>query len=481
MKQTILGLTIVLFLFCSGAYAADYADGKLGKALILDGSSQTVKIPHYSGLKPDKAITVSAWIKPERVGKGGWAWQEIYRKEDGNARALLAIGEHEKKHSLCFGLGINGKFVECGAPLAPAKLLDGKWHLVCVTFDGKAIKFYADGLEIGATTKASGAIDTHGEAPAYIGSYKGTGEFFKGGIDDVRLFNRALSAGEVKTMALADGKATVDGIVGWWKLDGDLKNSAAKTATGSLAQFRGIVFGADPAAGKMVPVKPDGDTMVPYWLYLPEEYDARKNDKFPLVLFLHGMDLRGNNLDRVRLRGPARSVRDGKHFPFILIVPQCPNDGSNRDKNAKEFWWKAGTIDKVMNIVNHEKKRLGRVDEDRVYVTGISMGGFGCYNIVSRYPKVFAAVVPVCGHGNRWPDKSKVAHIPFWAFHGAKDKLVKVTDAQKTVDALKAAGASIQFTVYPNAGHNSWSATYSNPKVYEWILAQRRKPPKSPR
>ena len=204
LKLNVAVFSSILFLFFAvvdTAAGGDYPDGKLGKALILDGSSQTIKIPHYAGLKPDKAITISAWIKPERVGKGGWQWQQIYRKEDGNARALMAIGEYEKKHSLCFGLGINGKFVEHGVPLAPAKLLDGKWHLVCVTFDGKTIKFYADGQEIGASTKARGAIDTGGDAPAYIGSYKGTGEFFKGGIDDVRLYNRALSTGEIKTMA----------------------------------------------------------------------------------------------------------------------------------------------------------------------------------------------------------------------------------------------------------------------------------------
>ena len=125
----------------------------------------------------------------------------------------MAIGELEKKHSLCFGLGIGGKYVEQGAPLEPAKLLDGKWHLVSVTFDGKAIRFYADGQEIGTSTKATGSIDTQGEAPAYIGLDKGTREFFKGGIDDVRIYNRAVSSGEIKTMALGDGKATVDGIV----------------------------------------------------------------------------------------------------------------------------------------------------------------------------------------------------------------------------------------------------------------------------
>ncbi|MCP4973905.1 MAG: hypothetical protein GY914_09605, partial [Prochlorococcus sp.] len=108
LKQNVVvfsSLLFLLFAVVDTAAAGEYAEGKLGKALILDGSSHTVKIPHYAGLKPDKAITISAWIKPERVGKGGWAWQQIYRKEDGNARALMAIGEYEKKHSLCFGLG----------------------------------------------------------------------------------------------------------------------------------------------------------------------------------------------------------------------------------------------------------------------------------------------------------------------------------------------------------------------------------------
>jgi len=242
IQRTAWSLTALLLLFAVVDTAAELSikDGKLGKALILGGNSFTVKIPHYAGLKPAKAITISAWIKPERIGKDEWAWQTIYRKEDGNARALLAIGEYAKKHSLCFGLGIGGKYVEHGVPLEPARLLDGKWHLVSVTFDGKAMTFYADGQQIGASTKASGAIDTQGEAPAYIGSMRGAREFFKGGIDDVRLYNRALSTGEIKTMALADGKAAVNGIVGWWKFDGDLKNSATEAPKKLLAELEGL-------------------------------------------------------------------------------------------------------------------------------------------------------------------------------------------------------------------------------------------------
>jgi len=241
---------LLVSVVCGAVSAAEYVDGKLGKALSLDGSSHTVKIPHYAGLKPAKAITIAAWIKPERVAKG-WLWQEIYRKEDGNARMLLAIGQFQKKHCLCFGLGTKGKYVDYGVPLGPAKLLDGKWHLVCATYDGKAMKFFADGREIGASDKFSGAIDTAGDAPAYIGSNNRLNEFFKGGVDDLRIYGRALSSAEIKEMAMADGKATVDGIVGWWKLDGDLKNSAPSAPKDSVARFHGVDRAWEPKAADL--------------------------------------------------------------------------------------------------------------------------------------------------------------------------------------------------------------------------------------
>ena len=273
---------------------AGYVEGKLGRGLILDGSSQTVKIPHYAGLKPDRAITICAWIKPERVAKGWW-WQEIYRKEDGDARSLLAIGQHEGKHCLCFGLGIGGKSIEHGAPLAPSKLLDGKWHLVCATYDGKAIKLYADGKEIG-TFDAGGAIMTSGQSPAYIGSAKGSEEFFKGGVDDVRVYSRALSPGEIKAMTLADGKAAVSGLVGWWKLDGNLKNAAA---------------GAPSAAARMVGEHKKEITVSKTWLLMPIDNSVERNQTINLVVD-------GKNVRHVQA-GLAEKKGDADWWAFFDI------------------------------------------------------------------------------------------------------------------------------------------------------------------
>ncbi len=212
--------------------AVDYIDGKFGRAVNLDGAAQTVRIPHYAKLKPATAITISAWIKPTKCTD---QWREIYRKEDGDARHLLAIGKTSGVYGLWCGLGISGAYVERGAALPASRLKDGKWHFVAATYDGSAIRFYADGKEIGKVS-AGGRLDTAGTSPAYIGSSGGRDEFFPGGIDDVRIYGRALSADEIKTMAGAAAAAAGRGLVGWWKLDGDLANAAAAgkdgTATG---------------------------------------------------------------------------------------------------------------------------------------------------------------------------------------------------------------------------------------------------------
>ena len=180
-------LLFLLFAVVDTAAGGDYADGKLGKALMLDGESQSVKIPHYTGLEPLMGITVSAWIKPERVTKGRDSWQMIYGKPERHGHGFMAIGEYEKKHSLYFELKMPGfgNRIRHGFPLEPATLLDGKWHLVCVTYDGKAMTFYADGQGIGVKA-VKGQIDTQGKAPAYIGSKRGRSNHWRQYLDCVR-------------------------------------------------------------------------------------------------------------------------------------------------------------------------------------------------------------------------------------------------------------------------------------------------------
>jgi alpha-L-rhamnosidase len=199
--------------------ALNYIPGRFGQALNLNGKSETVKIEHYPELKPAKEITISAWIKPNDDFSD--RWQEIYRKEDDNARCLLAFGKTGEKTGLWFGLGIDGAYTEYCGPLAIELVKDGRWHLVAVIYDGSAKRFYFDGREI-AMESVSGSIDTKGSSPAYIGSSGGNYEFFSGGIDDIRIYSRALSADEIK--GLADGNIVESALVGYWKLDGDLKN-----------------------------------------------------------------------------------------------------------------------------------------------------------------------------------------------------------------------------------------------------------------
>lgn len=210
-----------------------YITGRFGKAVSLAGRDECVKIGHYARLKPRRQITISAWIRPTASTD---SWREIYRKEDGNARQLLALGRTGDIRGVWFGLGIGGSYTEHGAPTSLEDLKDGKWHFIAATYDGSFKRIYVDGREIGSDA-VSGPIDKAGSRPAYIGSCDGRNEFFAGGIDDVRVYSRALSAREIRTMAGRSTGSDPD-LVGWWKLDGDLRNSAGGNdgkATGAAA------------------------------------------------------------------------------------------------------------------------------------------------------------------------------------------------------------------------------------------------------
>lgn len=194
-----------------------------------------------------------------------------------------------------------------------------------------------------------------------------------------------------------------------------------------------------------------------YLLFLPQGYDDSPGKKWPLILFLHGVDERGDDLELVKKHGIARIVEGQPDFPFITISPQCP-DGT--------LWWDHNHVLKA--ILDHVVEQHA-VDERRIYLTGLSMGGYGAWSLAMAYPWRFAALAPVCGGG--LPGMVPVLKdVPVWAFHGEQDPTVRLQEGQRMVDALRACGGNARFTVYPGVGHDSWTQTYANPELYQWFL-----------
>lgn len=194
-----------------------------------------------------------------------------------------------------------------------------------------------------------------------------------------------------------------------------------------------------------------------YLLYLPKDY--AEQESWPLMLFLHGAGERGADLDRVKVHGPPKLIAAGKEFPMIVVSPQCPSD----------HWWRPNELNALLDEIVEKYK----VDQDRIYVTGLSMGGFGTWALAAYAPDRFAALVPICGGGEaisvRW-----ISHLPVWVFHGAKDSVVPLSASETMVEALRKAKGNVKFTVYPDADHDSWTETYNNPELYTWLLQQKR-------
>jgi len=196
-----------------------------------------------------------------------------------------------------------------------------------------------------------------------------------------------------------------------------------------------------------------------YWLFLPRRY-GRTAERWPLILFLHGAGERGRDLRLVKKHGLPKLVQKQKDFPFLVVSPQCPRDE----------WWSNDTLCALLD----EVIETYAVDPDRVYLTGLSMGGYGTWSLATAHPERFAAIAPICGGGNPLL-APRLQHVPVWAFHGAKDQVVLPKETERMVKALRRCGADeIQLTVYPHAEHDSWAETYANPALYEWFLQHRR-------
>ena len=209
------------------------------------------------------------------------------------------------------------------------------------------------------------------------------------------------------------------------------------------------------------------DVELRHLVYLPIGYGADTTQAWPLILFLHGSGERGNELDRVKVNGLPKELGEGMEIPAIVLSPQCPA-GSR---------WESDLMVEGLNALLDDALVRYRVDPRRVYVTGLSMGGLGTWALAAAHPDRFAAIAPVCGAGD--PDLAfRMRRLPIWAFHGAKDTVIPVTAMQEMADAMARVHGDMRTTVYPEAGHDSWSATYVNPELYAWLLQHQALPPR---
>lgn len=206
-----------------------------------------------------------------------------------------------------------------------------------------------------------------------------------------------------------------------------------------------------------------------YLLFLPKGYEGDKAKRWPLMLFLHGAGERGNDIWKVTTHGPPKMVTQNPDFPFILVSPQCPEG---------QVW----SSDVLLGLLDEVVGKL-RVDAHRVYLTGLSMGGYGTWDLGMKYPERFAAIVPICGGGElipillaNGPRGQALKSLGVWAFHGGKDPVVPTEESQRMVGLLKKIGAAdVKLTIYPEAGHDAWTETYNNPELYTWLLSHQRR------
>ena len=214
-----------------------------------------------------------------------------------------------------------------------------------------------------------------------------------------------------------------------------------------------------------------------YRLFTPADYDANK--KYPLVLFFHGAGERGADNAKQLVHGMRdfSSEEVQQKYPCFIVAPQCPDNqqGVNVPWSAAEHTMPqqpAESLQLSLELLEALQKEFS-IDDKRIYVTGLSMGGYATWDIIQRHPELFAAAAPVCGGGDKGGAR-KMAKLPLWVFHGDSDTAVPPQRSRDMIAAIKAAGGSPKYTEYKKTGHDSWSATYRDPEFYAWLFAQER-------
>ena len=257
----------------------------------------------------------------------------------------------------------------------------------------------------------------------------------------------------------------------------------------TVALLAGAILIASPLAATAEPKEGSLDLLekkiyadadgkkLPYRLLKPMTVDP--NEKYPLVVFLHGAGERGDDNEAQLRHGVPEFLKpeNRKDYPCFLIAPQCPaaqkwvdvDWGGDTHMQPKE---PSEPIRLVLGLIDDARKDYP-VDPKRVYITGLSMGGFGTWDILARRPDLFAAAVSICGGADE-TTAAKIAKIPIWAFHGAKDGAVKVSRTRNMIEALKKAGGEPKYTEYPDVGHDSWVPAYKDAEMMKWLFAQKK-------
>lgn len=198
-----------------------------------------------------------------------------------------------------------------------------------------------------------------------------------------------------------------------------------------------------------------------YYLYFPRDYEEKKDEKFPLLLFLHGGGESGENITEIKKNGPPKLIANGKEFPFLILAPQNP---------YKNKWWNTRAINQLLDSVVGSN----RVDPNRIYLTGLSRGGGAAWEMAVQYPEKFAALAVVCGMTPvpyaSWIDKD----MPIWVFHGEEDKSIPISESETMVARLEEMGYDVEFTRYPGVGHDSWIKAYEGDTLYDWFMKHER-------
>jgi predicted peptidase len=262
---------------------------------------------------------------------------------------------------------------------------------------------------------------------------------------------------------------------------GDDKTAAEKTgADKGAANTKDIAAAAVEIAESVTDARvfrsEDGKTL-PYRLLKPKDYDSKK--KYPLVLFLHGAGERGDN-NSAQMRNMVAafwSQENREKYPCFVLIPQCPLNekwvevdwAADSHKQPEQI---SPSLAMTLQVLEKLQKEFS-IDPHRLYVMGISMGGYGTWDLITRKPELFAAAVPVCGGGDE-ATASQITKLPIWVFHGGIDTVVKTIRSRNMVEAIRKAGGTPRYTEIPSCSHNSWDPAMATPELLPWLFAQKR-------